>query len=381
MADEKSSCRVSTWLRVAFGYATMSFPDVLGVVAERLRLADFASVAVFAWFALVSLPSGVVCGRIGSRKAAVLAMGATTLAVALLAFSGERSAMAVAGLALAGAANVLLQVAMPTHVAESFGAEVQAGVLTLGQVVKSFTAILLPFVLAGCASAGNWRLFFLVFGAMTLVAVLPMAFSGGGGSRLMSRRTSLASVLRLLGDRPTALVAAVFAIAIMSDVAFNLSIPNAVRGRFMSGDSTIGVVYAVLFGIKLPVMFAGAWLFSRYGTARFFVPSLAVALAGAATLLFAENFTVYIAGVVLFAGGYANLYGFVFGAASPRHPPECAAEVSSLMVMAIAGGALASPALVAFGAFGDNGAEKLVLASAMTILFLAVAVSRSRSAA
>lgn len=361
---------------MVLGYAAMSFPDVLGVVAERLRLEDFASIAVFVWFAVVSLPSGVLCGRIGSRKAAVLSLGVSILGVALLAFGGERSLMAVAGLAAGGAANVLLQVAMPAHIAELFDADRQTGVLTVGQFAKTFMAIALPFVLAGCAAMGNWRLFFLAFGALMAVAALVLALPGGDDAERPAERTTFKSAVALLRDTPTALVVSVFAIAVMSDVAFNLSVPGAVRGRFMAGDSTVGAVYAVLFGVKLPVMLFGAWLFGRFGTARFFAPSIAVALAGAATMLLAGGLAAYLAGVALFAAGYANMYAYVFGAASPRHPKGRAAAVSALIAMAIAGGAFASPVLAAIAPLGGRSAEALVVASVATMFVLVSAAGR-----
>ena len=101
-------------------YSCMAFPDALGVIASRLRLDGVASSLVFAWFALFAIPSGLLCDRFGSRQVAVFALVGTLPAFALLALGGDCQYAAAAGLAVAGAANVALQVSLP-HMAGGGG--------------------------------------------------------------------------------------------------------------------------------------------------------------------------------------------------------------------------------------------------------------------
>ena len=218
-------------------YSCMAFPDALGVVAARLRLDGIASSLVFAWFALFSVPSGLLCDRFGSRRVAVFALCGTLPAFALLALGGDSRCVAAAGLALAGAANVALQVSLPSRAVELFGVSRQAGVLTMGLFSKTLFAMALPFVIAAFAHAGDWRLFFPAFGVVFAAAAALMWLGGGVSSRPRRGAASLAGVVEVARDVPTALSALSFAVGVIADVAFNLSVPDAVHLRFAMGDA------------------------------------------------------------------------------------------------------------------------------------------------
>ena len=357
---------------VMLAYSCMSFLDAIGVIAERLRLNGTASTLLFAWFALFSLPSGIACAKFGSRRVSVAALVAPMPALVLLAFASTPTTVAAACLAVVGISNVAIQVAIPARVTALFGRSRQASVLTLGIFVKLLSAIALPFTIALFARLGCWRLFFpafaAVFAAAAFLAYWRTEVECEWGL-VPHNPVTISSVIGVARDLPTAIATLAFAVGVAADVAFNISVPHAVRERFASGDSAVAVVYAAFFGVKLPVVLAGAWLLARVGARRLFVPSVAISLVGCALLLFANGFTVYLTGVVIFAAGCANVYGFVFGIASPRHPPEMAAAVAALLVMSIAGGAVASPLVHALGALVPRAAE-FVVTSAMVVLFV-----------
>ena len=152
--------------------------------------------------------------------------------------------------------------------------------------------------------------------------------------------------------------------------------PDAVHLRFGMGDAAVGTVYAVLFGVKLPVTLIGAWLFARRDARMFFPWSIALAAAGVLALMFADGFFAYLVGVALFAVGYANVYGFVYDVAAPRHSPDRAASVAALLTMSIAGGALASPLIAVVPCHGSRSAEVLSAAATAILLLLAALAKR-----
>lgn len=212
----------------------------------------------------------------------------------------------------------------------------------------------------------------LVFAWFALFAI-----PSGQTSASSKRGTaSLVGVVEVARDVPTALAALSFAVGVIADVAFNLSVPNTVHQRFDMGDAAVGTVYAVLFGVKLPVTLLGAWLFGQSDARRLFPASIALAAAGAVALIVADGFFAYLAGVGLFAAGYANVYGFVFAVAAPRHPSDRAASVAALLTMSIAGGALASPLIAAMSCLGYRSAEVLSAAATAVLLLLAALAKR-----
>jgi len=357
-------------------YSCMAFPDAIGVVAARLRLDGIASALVFAWFALFAIPSGLLCDRFGSRRVAVFALGGTLPAFALLAVCGDFRYAAAAGLAFAGAANVALQVSLPSRAVELFGVSRQASVLTLGLFAKTLFAMAIPFAIAAFAHAGDWRFFFSAYSVVFTAAAALMWLGGGESSCPLRGAASLADVVEVARDVPTALSALSFAVGVIADVAFNLSVPDAVHLRFAMGDAAVGTVYIVLFGVKLPVTLLGAWFFARCDARRFFSASIAIAALGAFALIMAEGFVAYLAGVALFAAGYANVYGFVYAVAAPRHLADRAASVAALLTMSIAGGALASPLIAAMSCLWIRSAEALSAAATAALLLLASLATR-----
>ena len=357
------------FLGLMLGYAVMAFPDALGVLADLLNLGGSASSLLFAGFALFALPAGCLCGSRGARTVAGGALVLTFPALALLAVGGTRPWAAATGLAVMGLSNVVLQVALPARAVELLGVARQAVALTVGLFIKTLAAIAFPFAIAFCASHGRLPLFFLAFGILS-AGTAAAVFAGAPGACAVQARPALRDVCAVLGDPPTALAALAFATALVADTAFNLSVPSAVRTRFATDGLAAGTVYAVLFGVKLPVTLAGAWLFARADARRLFPASILLSTLGAVLWSCASGAAAYLAGVALFAAGFANIYGFVFAVATVRHPPEKALTVAALMTMAIAGGALASPLSAALGA---GGAQRLSVAATLVLLALSAA--------
>ena len=164
------SASVSGTAGVMLAYVCLAFPDSIGVIAERLQLGGFASSLVFVWFALLSIPTGMLCGRFGSRGVASAALLASLPALALMAFGPGGSIAAAAGLAMMGAANVVLQVALPSRIAELFGTGRQSSVMTVGLFAKTLCAMCIPWALAMFSSYGEWRLVFLAFAVLFSLA-------------------------------------------------------------------------------------------------------------------------------------------------------------------------------------------------------------------
>ena len=84
-------------LPILFGFFVMGFADIISTTMLRIRqecgLSDLVAGAlpmmIFVWFFLISIPTGVLCGRIG-RKSTVLVALFTTVSVifCVLAYLG-----------------------------------------------------------------------------------------------------------------------------------------------------------------------------------------------------------------------------------------------------------------------------------------------------
>ena len=114
--------------------------------------------------------------------------------------------------------------------------------------------------------------------------------------------------------------------------------------------------------IKTLGAFLGALVFAKVSPARCFPWSVALALAGTAGIFFAPTWIVFLVCVFVASLGLANTFGMCMGLAINRRP-EKTNEVSALVVMAIAGGGVVTPALgLVQGASGVFGCVWVLLA-------------------
>lgn len=371
-----------TAIAIGLAYAVMALPDALGTLSAKLGLGGVSSSLFFLWFAALPVPIGALCVRFGAARLVRASLLLAVVACVALATGALLAGGAFCGFALAGLANVVLQVAVPVWVSEQVPVCRVAGVLTGGLFVKTLMAVAFPFAVAAAAGVGCWPLALLPFAALAGLGVCRMTRTAARPPQLVAggRRSAVRALGRVVRD-PVAVAAAVaFAVAIVADVLFNLSVPELVARRFGRGDATAAVAYAVLFGVKLPVTLLGAWLFARRSAHRTFAPVLLVALVGAAEMAIVGGFGPFLFGVALFAAGFANVYGQVFDAVARRHPQTMPA-VASLLTMAVSAGAVASPLGAWTKTIGGRAPEVAVLALVALLVPLAVFVTFSRSKA
>ena len=361
---------------VGLAYAVMAQVDALGALSAKLGLGGVSSSLFYLWFAALPVPVAALCGRFGATRLVRAALLLSVAACAALAQGALVAGVAFGGFALAGLANVVLQVAVPVWASEQVPACRVAGVLTGGLFVKTLMAVAFPFAVAAASAVGCWPLSLLPFAALALLGVcrMPRPPQPVAGARGASERAPW----RVVSD-PVAVVAALaFAVAIIADVLLNLSMPELVVRRFGRGDATAAIAYAVLFGVKLPVTLLGSWHFARRPAHRTFAPAMLVALAGAVGMAATEGLFPFLVGVALFAAGFANVYGQVFDAVARRHPQAMPA-VSSLLTMAVSAGAIASPLGAWAKAVGGRAPEIAVLALVALLVPLAAFVTLSRN--
>ena len=106
-------------LPVLFSFFVMGFVDVVGVATSYVkadfslsdRIANLLPMMVFLWFAVCSLPTGVLMGRIG-RKRTVMASAAVTFVAMLLPLADYSFPVVLTAFALLGIGNTMLQVSL-----------------------------------------------------------------------------------------------------------------------------------------------------------------------------------------------------------------------------------------------------------------------------
>src|SRR5664280_2548579 len=85
----KQETSMSKVLPVLFGFFIMGFVDVVGIATNYVKsdfgltdsVANLLPMMVFLWFAVFSIPTGLLMNKIGRKKTVVLSMAITFIAM------------------------------------------------------------------------------------------------------------------------------------------------------------------------------------------------------------------------------------------------------------------------------------------------------------
>ncbi len=373
------------------GFFVMGFCDIIGTVMNQVKAecalsdvtAGFLPSMIFVWFFLLSIPTGVLCGKIGRRNTVLLSLGVTAFAMFLpLAASAERFWVYFVSFALLGIGNTIIQAALPALLSNVVPADQLTSRISLGQFVKAICAALTPvFVYLTATALGNWKLLFPLYGLLTLVAAALLGATDIPDERTTRTAsvpaTTFGSCLAMLKHPYVLAMTVGILFSVGADVGFAVAIPEYLKNVYHMDVNRAGMGPTVYFVAKTLAAAGGAALFAKVSAARCFPWAMGLGIVATAGMLFAGTPTVFLACVFVAALATANSFGMCMGLAIDR-VPEKANEITSLMVMAIVGGGIVTPILgMAQGASGGTGVVAVLLACLAYLFALGIFGART----
>lgn len=363
-------------LPVLFSFFVMGFVDVVGVATSYVkadfglndRIANLLPMMVFLWFAVCSLPTGILMGRIG-RKRTVMASAVVTFVAMLLPLADYSFPVVLAAFALLGIGNTMLQVSLNPLLADVAREAHTTSMLTLGQFIKAVCSMLGP-VLVGTAAGvwGNWRLIFPLYAFITLLSWIWMARLKVDQSH--SEAVSARSVWGLLSNRYMLMLLSVIVLSVGFEIGLMTAVP-----KYLSEYGSLPLDRAAM-GCSLYYMartagtFGGAVILSWIPPRRFLTVSMALALAALALFMSVTNTAVLFAALFILGLCCANIFAIAFSAALHAAPGR-ANEVSALMIMGVAGGALLPPVMGVVADMSGQWASLFVPGAALLYMLVA----------
>ena len=368
------------------GFFVMGFGDIIGTVMNQVKaechanadaIAWLMPVFAYVWFLLISIPTGVLAGRIGRKNAVLVSFAVTVAAMVVPLFaSAERWYLYVVAFALVGIGNTIVQAALPALMSNVVEPSQLASRISLGQFVKALCAALTPvFVYLTATALGNWKLLFPLYGALAAGAAVWLWIEKIPDERKPSRQTAdpqchnttFAGCFAMLKVPYVAAMTVGILFSVGADVGFSVAIPEYLKNVYKVDVNVAGMGPTVYFVAKTVAAIAGAVVFAKVSAARCFPWCMGVGLASTAAIPFVSTPFAFLAIVAFVALLTANSFGMCMGLAIERFP-EKANEISALMVMAIVGGGVVSAALgVAQSSFGPVG---IVVTLGMCIAYL-----------
>ncbi|MBQ6137653.1 MAG: MFS transporter [Kiritimatiellae bacterium] len=389
--------RKAALLPLLAGFFVMGFGDIIGTVMNQVKAecaanADSISwlmpVFAYVWFLVISIPAGVLAGRIGRRNTVLVSLAATAAAMVVPLFANSgRWYLYVVAFALVGIGNTVIQAALPALMSNVVEPSQLASRISLGQFVKALCAALTPvFVYVTAAALGNWKLLFPLYGALTAGAALWLRLAKipdervSGAASGAIRTTTFGGCFAMLREPYVAAMTAGILFSVGADVGFSVAIPEYLKNVFKVDVDLAGMGPTVYFVAKTAAAFAGAVVFAKVSAAKCFPWCMGIGLAATAAIPFVATPFAFLAVVAFVALLTANSFGMCMGLAIERFPAK-ANEISSLMVMAIVGGGVVSALLgVAQSSFGPVGIVA-TLGACIAYLFALGLFASSRRAA
>ena len=354
------------------GFFVMGFGDIIGTVMNQVKVecaanADAISwlmpIFAYVWFLAISIPTGVVAGRIGRKNTVLVSLAVTVAAMVVPLFAdAERWYLYVVAFALVGIGNTIIQAALPALMSNIVDPSRLASRISLGQFVKAVCAALTPvFVYLTATALGNWRLLFPLYGALTVGAAIWLWRAKipderkSEGAKEAGGTTTFAGCFAMLKNPYVAAMTVGILFSVGADVGFSVAIPEYLKNVYKVDVNMAGMGPTVYFVAKTAAALGGAVLFARISAARCFPWFMGLGFAATVVIPFLPSAIAFLAVVALVALLTANSFGMCMALAIER-APEKANEISALMVMAIVGGGIVSaalgPAQSAFGAVG-----------------------------
>ncbi len=357
-------------LPVMFGFFIMGFVDIVGVSTSYVKndfagmndtMVNLISLSCFLWFFLLSIPTGMLMNHIGRKKTVLLSFALHVAAMIVPLIAYDFTAVLIA-FALIGIGNTLLQVSLNPLVTNVIAGDKLTGTLTLGQFVKAVSSFLGPIIAAAVTGSFlGWKMIFPIYAAISLLALVWLWLTPIAEQKVASADISIGHTFSLLKDKYIVAFFIGILVLVGVDVGMGITFPKLLMERCNLPLTDAGMGNSVYFLARTVGAFLGGILLMKLPERKFFTASVFVAMAGLVGMIFLHGLWAILACVAIFGVGYANLFSIIFSISMQR-VPERANEVSALLIVGVAGGAVIPPVLgVITDAFGSQGAAIIAL--------------------
>lgn len=361
---------------ILFGFFVMGFVDVVGIATNYVKndfglsdtMANLIPMMVFLWFAIFSIPTGMLMRKIGRRNTVALAMLITTGAM-ILPLIGYNFTLVLIAFALLGIGNTILQVSLNPMVAAVVSPDKTTSVLTLGQFLKAVSSFLGPLIAVAAASyLGNWKGIFAIYALITLVSLFWLISTVREEVTDGGETTSFSAIASLLKDKYILALFGGILFVVGIDVGLNTTIPKLLMDKCQIALEEAGLGTSLYFSAKTIGTFLGAFLLARLSAQKFFFHSIWIAIVAFIVLLASNNLAVMLTMIVIVGLTCANVFSILFSYAL-QHRAELDNEISALMIMGVSGGALITPLMgLLADQFGQVAGMSLLLVGILYLL-------------
>lgn len=381
----KNKHTLITALPVLFGFFVMGFCDIVGISSDYVQrtfgwsdvMTGFVPSMVFIWFLFLGIPVGNQMNKWGRKNTVLLSMALTIVGM-LLPLIAYNSATCMIAYALLGIGNAILQVSLNPLLSNVItNSSLLTSSLTAGQVIKAVSSLVGPEIVLLAISyfgADKWYYCFPILGAITLLSAIwllatPIAREKSPGATL-----SISNTFALLKDRTILLLFLGIFFIVGVDVATNFISSKLMTVRFDWSNDQVKFAPQVYFLSRTIGALLGAFLLVRIAEMKYFRINMIACIASLLVLMVVENDIVNLIciGAVGFFG--SSVFSIIYSMALQARP-EKANQISGLMITAVAGGGVVTPAIgLAIGTVGILGGVAVTLLCVLYLTYCAFGI-------
>jgi len=365
---------------IFFAFFVMGFVDAVGTLVgfakEEYQLSGFMAGLLpffgFIAFALFSVPGGVLMDRKGKKFLMLLSLGIVLVGEAVPALT-TGYLMLVAAIFLIGIGMTLLQVAGNPIMRDVSEEGRYARNLTFAQFIKGLGSIAGPAVAIALISRGlPWNSIFTVFGLFVAITFVGVAFLKVDEKKEADDTppASIGSSFALLKNPYVFLMIFGLFLYVGAEVGVNSWIATYLSERFQFDLGSLATGGIAFFFVALSIgRLVGSAILNFMSARQFLLVTALVSVLGMLGIIFGTKqialVSIFVAGL-----GFGNVFPLIFSILIDRMP-ERSSELSGLLCMAIAGGAVMPLVMGAVNdSFGITGAMVVPFLSCLYILFL-----------
>ncbi|HIX22094.1 MAG TPA: MFS transporter [Candidatus Parabacteroides faecavium] len=334
-------------LPVFIAFFVMGFVDIVGVSTSYVKndfalndtLANLLPMMVFVWFAICSIPTGILMGRIGRKKMVLCSLALTSLSM-ILPLLGYSFPIVLVAFMLLGISNTMLQVSLNPLLMDMIRPERVTSMITLGNFVKAISSTLGPLIVSmAVGKFQNWHLIFWVYAILSFFSFLCLLPVRAEETRLVETQKGISRICGLLKSGKMLLIFSVILLSVGFEIGLMTAVPKYFVERCSSPIAEASIGCSVYFVGRTLGTFLGSFLFNRFNAKRLMLGSVLGGIVLLGLFLVLDNL-IWMMILLFFIGlTCANIFPFVFSQGLQANR-EKANEASALMIMGVAGGAI-----------------------------------------
>lgn len=381
----KNKHSLITALPVLFGFFVMGFCDIVGISSDYVQrtfgwsdvMTGFVPSMVFIWFLFLGIPVGNQMNKWGRKNTVLLSMTLTIMGM-LLPLVAYNSTTCMIAYALLGIGNAILQVSLNPLLSNIItNSSLLTSSLTAGQVIKAVSSLVGPEIVLLAISyfgADKWYYCFPILGAITLLSAIWLLATPIEREKSSGTTLSVSNTFALLKDRTILLLFLGIFFIVGVDVATNFISSKLMAVRFGWSDEQVKFAPQVYFLSRTIGALLGAFLLVRIAEMKYFRVNMIACIASLLVLMIVENDIVNL--ICIGAVGFfaSSVFSIIYSMALQARP-EKANQISGLMITAVAGGGVVTPAIgLAIGTVGILGGVAVTLLCVLYLTYCAFGI-------